>query len=97
MKDKLIDKLKDLLEIIKIPLLCILIGIAAFIVVGAAIVVLLALLHNSDSTILYGIIGVLVLIGIPVGAYYSRVKWFFVASICLCVPSLLFLFYIWLS
>ena len=97
MKDKLIDKLKDLLEIIRIPLLCILIGIAAFIVVGAAIIGLLALLNNSDSTILYGIIGVLMLIGTPVGAYYSKVKWFFVTSLFLCIPALFFLFYIWLS
>lgn len=97
MKSKLIDRLKDLIEDIRMPLLCILIGIAAFIVVGAAIVGLLALLNNSDSTILYGVLGVLALIGTPVGAYYSRVKWFFVASLCLCIPSLLFLFYIWLS
>ncbi len=97
MKDNLIDKLKELLETIGRPLLYILVSIAAFIVVGAAIIGLLALLNNSDSTILYGIIGVLVLIGTPVGAYYSKVKWFFVVSLCLCIPSLLFLFYVWLS
>lgn len=97
MKDKLIDKLKDLLETIGKPLLYILVSIAAFIVVGAAIIGLLALLNNLDSTILYGIIGVLVLIGIPVGTYYIKSKFLFIASLCLCIPSLLFLFYIWLS
>ena len=97
MKNKLIDKLKESLETVGMPLLCILISIAAFIVVGAVIIGLLALLNNSDSTILYGIVGVLVLIGTPIGAYYSRVKWFFVTSLCLCIPALFFLFYIWLS
>ena len=96
MKEKLIDKLKDLLETIGTPLLYILVSIAAFIVVGAAIIGLLALVNNSDSTILYGVLGVLVLIGTPVGAYYSRVKWFFVTSLCLCIPALFGLIYIWL-
>ena len=91
------DKLIDIFKTAGGCLLYAIINLAIVAVVGVAIIGAMVFISNTDSPFIYGIIAVLVLIGIPVGAYHSKSKLFFFTSLCLCIPCLFLLFYIWLQ